>query len=40
MAKEIEAATELLGRDNNNSFKSVVRVATAQQCHEMPDVAA
>ena len=29
VAKEIEVATEHLGRDKNNSFKSVVRVATA-----------
>ena len=33
----IEAAIEHLGRDKNNSFKRVVRVATTQQCHEMPD---
>ena len=40
VATEIEVATEHLGRDKNNSFKRVVRVATTQLCHKIPDVAA
>ena len=40
VATEIKVATEHLGRDKNSSFKRVVRVATTQLCHEMPDVAA
>ena len=40
VATEIEVAIEHLGRNKNNSFKRVVRVAKTQLCHEMPDVAA
>ena len=40
VATKIEVATEHLGRDKNNSFKRVVRVATTQLCHKIPDVAA
>ena len=40
VATEIEVVTEHLGRDKNNSFKRVVRVATTQLCREMPNVAA
>ena len=32
---EIEVATEHLGRDKNNSFKIIMKVATTQLCHEI-----